>query len=309
MKFFISGASGYIGSALSRFLIEKYPTYRFILNDILPAPPLLQEKIQNTRHIDWIQKDITQFSEWKSLIESPDIAIHLAAHVDPSSSSQDSAQLRKVNLDATIRLAEFCQSKGIRLFFPSTTSIYWGSKEKIKESMEETIRPQTEYAKLKWEAEKAIQKLMSSKRYLIFRWASVFGANESMKYQTAIHAFCKKAALVGEINIWESAFHQLRPYLALEDLLALMDHAIHHDLFCGEIFHTASLHSTPEKIAAKIKSLIPHVNIKKVNHAGGSPESFELDLQKIEAAGFHSQGNLEEELPEIIRSAGSREYV
>jgi nucleoside-diphosphate-sugar epimerase len=142
MRFFVTGASGFVGSALSSELRRRGMDVRSILRT---------------------QQEIDGSSDWRDALQGVSVVIHLAArvHVMHESAADPLAEFRKVNVEGTEHLARSAAAAGVkRLVYVSS----------IKVNGEETIGgqrysevsapfPTDPYGLSKWEAEQALQRV------------------------------------------------------------------------------------------------------------------------------------------------------
>ena len=151
-RLLIFGATGLLGSELTRHLSDKY--------DIRP--------------LGHHQCDITDSSSVDHTLasERPAIVINAAAwsDVDGCESNPDRAKL--VNTEAAVGVARSCKQAGARLVFFSSDYVFGGdSSSPYVENA--APNPINEYGKTKLEAERGIQKVMPEA--LIVRTAWLYG--------------------------------------------------------------------------------------------------------------------------------------
>jgi dTDP-4-dehydrorhamnose reductase len=104
----------------------------------------------------------------------PDAVIHLGAVSVAEAVRRDPAVARKVNVDATRQIAEWCDRHGRRLVFTSTDMVFDGSKSWWSES--DSPNPVLEYGRTKVAAEEAVLGMGNG---LIVRLSLLFGASHN----------------------------------------------------------------------------------------------------------------------------------
>jgi nucleoside-diphosphate-sugar epimerase len=142
MRFFVTGASGFVGSALSSEL---------------------RMRGIDVHSISRTQQEIDGSTDWRDALQGVSVVIHLAArvHVMHESAVDPLAEFRKVNVEGTEHLARSAAAAGVkRLVYVSS----------IKVNGEETIGgqrysevsapfPADPYGISKWKAEQALQRV------------------------------------------------------------------------------------------------------------------------------------------------------
>lgn len=142
MRFFVTGASGFVGSALSSELklrgIDVHSTLR-------------------------TQQEINGSTDWRDVLQGVSVVIHLAArvHVMHENAANPLAEFRKVNVEGAEHLARSAAAAGVkRLVYVSSIKVNGeetiGGQRYSEESAPFTKDP---YGVSKWEAEQALQRV------------------------------------------------------------------------------------------------------------------------------------------------------
>lgn len=154
MKILVTGASGYLGSAIYKNLLEKEFN---VVGTYL-----------NTRRFDeLVHVDLTSCHQVTSLIEkvNPQVIIHTAADAHTSTCESNPEYAKKINVLTTQYLANEAKAKNIRFIHISTFSCY-------------NANPTSIYQKTKLEAESILKELND---YLILRLSVVVGLSPNTK--------------------------------------------------------------------------------------------------------------------------------
>ena len=99
MKCLVTGATGFIGSALTKRLVEEGHHIKAIIHTKRP------ESFEN--NVDYITADITDPSSLKPAVDDVDVVIHCAALVKDFGSKN---MFYKVNVEGTKNIAELCKN-------------------------------------------------------------------------------------------------------------------------------------------------------------------------------------------------------
>ena len=160
MKFIITGASGFIGNALARYLEEQ----KHEVIKLTRSPIGSQVKLPD------IKNDVI----WSTLLKEIDVFIHLAgrAHILDDKVDNPLAEFRKVNVDWTIELAKLVLSSGVKRFVYFSSLGVLGPESLDKPLTEKSpYNPSYDYALSKLEAEEKLTELFadSGKDLVIIR--------------------------------------------------------------------------------------------------------------------------------------------
>jgi nucleoside-diphosphate-sugar epimerase len=146
MKVAVTGANGFLGAALSNYLLGKSI-------DVV--------KIQRCSGGDHIIGNINANTDWFSALERCDTVIHTAAKVhSPSNEVNGLASFMEVNRDGTLNLARQAAELGVKRFiFISTIGVHGSKTNGQPFSEESSCQPYSDYAKSKNEAELGLKKV------------------------------------------------------------------------------------------------------------------------------------------------------
>lgn len=159
-RILITGASGFLGSNIVKYLKKNY---RIICGYNKFAPPENQV----------IRLDLSDITSIKSNLNKlkPDTIIHTAAVSRPSVCNQNPDKAEIINIKATQKIAEWSRDKQARLIFTSTDTVYSGKNPPYSEK--DKLNAVNYYGKTKVTAEGIIKKLCSN--YVILRLALMYG--------------------------------------------------------------------------------------------------------------------------------------
>lgn len=148
----VTGASGFIGRAVCRHLAGRGWQVRAASRRPTEAPPGGEV---------FATGDLTEFRSWRHLLDGVQGVVHLAnaAHVRGQSAA-DIEAARKLNVEATLRLAEAAVAAGVRRFVYLSSAKVHGEETlayAFNESSE--LLPADPYAQLKAEAEGIVRRV------------------------------------------------------------------------------------------------------------------------------------------------------
>lgn len=168
-KCMITGASGFVGSALLRSPPQK--TFTFT--------PLYRQLIDSTFSIKSIDKD----TDWSCILENIDTVVHAAAriHITSDTHYDTLSEFRRVNVDGTLNLAQQAAEASVRRFiFISTIKVNGETTDGGYIFNEiSTDPPEDPYALSKYEAENGLREIadQTGMEVVIIRPPLVYGPN------------------------------------------------------------------------------------------------------------------------------------
>lgn len=188
-RILVTGANGFIGSALCRHLRESGFLVRQA--DRVPGrlPPGSTSRLCDLEHV--LLHDRSTEAGVRRVLQNVQTVVHLAArvHVMSEHAADPLAEFRQVNLVWTEQLARLAASQGIRRF------VYMSS---VKVNGEGNVRPFTEddvpypqdpYGVSKWEAEQALARISAetAMETVIVRAPLVYGPDVEGNFLQLLH--------------------------------------------------------------------------------------------------------------------------
>lgn len=239
-RVFVTGATGFIGSALiSRLLVEPNRAVRATVResafrafptgvDIAPVG------------------DIGPATDWHEAVAGMDTVIHLAArvHMMRDTSADPLAEFRKVNTEGTLNLARQAAAAGVRRFIFLSSVKVNGETGLFRESDPEN--PQDAYAVSKFEAEQGLRAIAAGTgmEVTIIRPPLVYGPGVKANFQALVRAVQRGVPLpLGAID-------NRRSLVAIDNLIDLIVTCIDHPSAANETFLVSDGEdlSTPELV-------------------------------------------------------------
>jgi len=212
----ITGASGYIGRAITgRLLDDGHAVTALVRRHDLRLPGAATA---------WHVPDIcTLPADSAQRLQSVHCVIHCAArvHVMRETQADPMDAFRRVNVDATLALAQQAATAGVRRFvFLSTIGIHGSDSRSGAFRHDDTPQPQTPYAVSKWEAEQALDASCRGgpMQTLHLRPPLVYGPEAPGNF-----ALLRKAVASG-LPLPLGALNHARSFVSLDNLVDLLAH-------------------------------------------------------------------------------------
>lgn len=291
-KIVITGACGHIGSALIRSLEGV---------DILAVDNFLTQRYTSLFNLD---SHITFFEGNFLDVDLPEgcTVLHFAAITDAASSMKNSSQVEEININQTKAFIDKCiESKVARFIFPSSTSVYGTASDVVNEDDPAYENPQSPYAQSKLEVEKYLESKKDQLKYLVPRFGTIFGYSAGMRFHTAINKFCWQAATNQPITIWEDNYHQVRPYLGLQDAVRAVEHFITlEDSQFNTKYNVLTGNYKLSSIVEGIKKQVPGLKVEMVKTPLLNQFSYDVDDTKVRNTGYTPQDDIEQEIASTL---------
>lgn len=297
-KILIAGAGGYIGSVMTKYLLEKDYTV-IALDRFFFGEETLGDCTQHKNLI--ILKEDTRFFD-KTILRDVNIVIDLSGLSNDPSAELNSSLTKSINIDGCIRLAELSKQMNVeRYIFASSCSVY-GEGKGVMLTEKSELNPITLYAKAKIVVEQKLLNLASDDfAVTITRNATCFGVSPRMRFDLAINTMTLSAYKNNIIHVngggkqWRPFIHILDVVKAFERVLLTPRHIINK-----QIFNIGSNEQNYQlfELAKKIQYLFPECKLKI------QANSFESRNYKVN---FDKAAKILEFSPKITVAEGAQE--
>ena len=301
MKLIITGALGHIGSHLIRHIGSIFKDAHVVMVDDLST--------QRYASLFDLPKNVSYtFLEGKaqdmdlSFVKEAQAVIHLAAMTNAAGTASTPELVHENNFQSTKSIADTCLKFNVPLIFPSSTSVYGSQSSLVDEGCtREELQPQSPYAESKLEEEDYIQSLTKKGlQAVICRLGTIFGTSRGMRFHTAVNKFCWQAVMNQPITVWETALHQKRPYLDLEDCVRALCWIMEKDLYDGDVYNIVTENLTVQDVVDQIQTHKPSLEVELVQHKIMNQLSYEVDRRKFEKTGFVFKGSIKQGIEKTI---------
>ena len=206
MNVLITGGAGYIGSVMSRILLEKGYSLTILdrlffgfdpIKDIADQITLIRDDIRffNPKHMNGI-----------------DAVFDLAALSNDPSGELDPKKTLDINYKGRVRVAKLAKKYGVKKYVLASTCSVYGFQDGIINE-DSNLNPLTTYANASAMAEKEILPLVDKKFFAtILRQATVYGFSYRMRFDLAINGMVLGYYRNGKIPIMRDG-KQWRPFV------------------------------------------------------------------------------------------------
>lgn len=278
----LTGGAGYIGSILTRFLLEQGYQVTVVDRFFFGTETIPVEGAGLTR----VTRDTRRLAA--ADFTGIDAVIDLAAISNDPAGELDPRVTWEVNHAARVRTAGLAKAAGVRRYIlPSSSSVY-GQQEGLLSEIS-AIAPRTAYAEANAAAETDVITLAGAQfTACAVRQATVFGVSYRMRLDLALHQMVVQGRVKGSIPVLGTGL-QWRPFVHVADVCDAMHLLLtaDHGAINGEIFNLGGdhLNLTVADLARQVGEAI---GVHQTHSYGTHDDrSHKMDFRKIrERLGF-----------------------
>lgn len=280
MKVLITGGAGYLGSNLTRHLLEAGYTVT-VLDNLMYDQVTLLHLFSNPK-FQFELGDVRDKKLLQDLVGLNDVIIPLAAIVGMPACKANPELTIAVNYQQVADIIEVLRDDQ-KLILPNTNSQYGSSDSIITE--ESPFNPLSLYAKTKCDAENT---MLAKGNGVSLRLATVFGVSPRMRLDLLVNDFVYKSVVDGYLVLFEAHFK--RNYIHVQDIARTFQFIIENYEKCkGHAFNvglsTANLSKL--ELAETIKKYIPSLVIKQDDFKEDfDKRNYIVSNEKLEALGW-----------------------
>jgi len=297
-KILITGGAGYIGSVLTKLLLDEGYHVRILDHFHFNQNSLLD--CCHNENLEIIRGDVRDPDVMKNSLENMDYIIHLAALVGFPQCAKDTVGAKTTNLGAVQTLLSL-RKPNQKILFPCTNSGYGVGMEGTLCTEETPLNPISLYGRTKVEAEKAI---LESGNSITFRLATVFGVSPRMRTDLLVNDFVYRAISDKYMVLFEGHFK--RNFIHVRDVTRAFLHGIKNfDVMKNEPYNVGLSDANLSKIelCQKIQTHLPDfIFMESEINKDPDQRNYIVSNEKIEKTGFKPQYSLDYGIKELMRS-------
>ena len=295
-KILITGGAGYLGSAITRRLIEKHEV---IVYDNLMYNQTSLVDLSHNPNFTFHYGDVREWSKLKYIVEQCDVIIPLAGLVGFPICEKDKELATSINTTQIKNIVDILTDDQ-KILFPNTNSGY-GSRVDGEVDEKNDLTPITHYGKTKCEAEDYV---LQESNGISFRLATVFGVSSRMRTDLLVNDFVYKLLTDRYITLFEHKF--VRNFIHIQDVASVFDFMIdNYDKHKGEVFNVGLSHTNINKkqLVEKIQSHIPDTSVNYSDYyEDPDKRDYIVSNKKIESTGWKPLFTLDDGIKELIQA-------
>jgi len=238
MNIFITGGSGFLGTHLTKFLINQ--GHHITIFDNFSNSNSNFFSIDNKIRI--IEGNILDYSKVFDSMKNMELVIHLAAQISVKDSIENPENTMKINVQGTQNLLESCIENKTSNFIAASSAAVFGNPSDIPLTEESLKNPISPYGKSKLMMEEKILEFSKQHKLnsIILRFFNLYGIGQSLQYAGVITKFLENIKKNTTLEIFGTG-EQTRDFIHVNDAVNSFDLAIKNiDGKIGKIYNVGS---------------------------------------------------------------------
>ena len=296
MRILITGGAGYLGSVITRKLLQNHSVT--IIDNLMYNQTSLIDLCGNS-NFKFIYGDVRDYKLLIEQVTKHDVIIPLAALVGFPACENDKQLATSINYHHIKDIVDNI-TKEQQLLFPNTNSGY-GSRNDGEVSEEDRLTPVSHYGHTKCDAENYIKSFSNG---IVFRLATVFGVSSRMRLDLLVNEFVYKLLTDKYITIFEKTF--VRNFIHIQDVASVFEFMIeNYDKHKGQIFNVGLTDTNINKkqLVERIQKYIPDTSITYSDYfVDPDKRDYVVSNKKIESTGWKPKYSIEDGVQELIQA-------
>ena len=189
MKYVVTGGAGFIGSYITKKLVERGDTITVIDNMNTGK----EKNLESVRgKINFVKGDILDIDLLEGITKDTDGVFHQAALASVQDSFDEPDKYHNVNVNGTENILKLSKKYGFKVVYASSSSVY-GNPIKIPIEESDEKNPINPYAETKLKKEElAIKYSEMGVSVIGLRYFNVFGKGQSKEYAGVLKLFLER---------------------------------------------------------------------------------------------------------------------
>jgi nucleoside-diphosphate-sugar epimerase len=234
MKVFVTGANGFVGSAVCTALAAQQNQVLAVSRTAV-IPDSLSISEHSAQYLCEVEADFCNILSIQAHLQGVDAIVHCAARVHQvrETSADPLAEYRRVNMQATLALAQAAAQSGVKRFiFLSSVKVNGNFSPPGQPYRAEQSSPQDPYGISKWEAEQGLMDIAAKTRMevVIIRPPLVYGPGVKANFLTMMRW------LQNGIPLPMGAIQNQRSLVALPNLVDFLSLCLTHEKAANQTF-------------------------------------------------------------------------
>ena len=297
MKILITGGAGYLGSVITKKMLEE--GHEVVVLDKLIFNQTSLLGYTYTSKFRFVYGDVRNEKLLEKLCNEVDVIIPLAAIVGFPACDADPKLAKEVNFQQIVNIVKFTNGKGKKILYPNTNSGYGLGLGQTECTEESPLTPISVYGQTKCDAENFLR---TSTDAIIFRLATVFGVSTRMRTDLLVNDFTYKAITDKYIVVFEKTFK--RNFIHIRDVASVFVFMLkNYDKYKGEVFNIglSNANLSKQELLEKIQTHVKDFAVS-YNDYYEDPDKrdYIVSNEKVESTGWKPEWDLDMGIKELI---------
>jgi len=283
MKVLVTGGAGYIGSMVTAHLLAG--RHEVVVFDKLVYGGESLLSLQGHPSFQLVAGDVRNRKTVLEAVQGADAVVHLAAIVGEAACAIDESAAWSVNCEGAESVLAAARECGVPSFvFVSTCSNYGISDPGEIADESYPLRPISQYARAKVEAEQHVLAKSGSVCTVILRFGTICGLSPRMRFDLLVSELARSAVLGDPIHVFAPA--AWRPFLHIRDAARAISECLAADseVLRGKIFNVVGENCQKKHLADLVLKHYPEARISITDK--------QADLRDYRASGERIQRDL-----------------
>ena len=296
MNILITGGAGYIGSELTKYLLDD--GHDVVAYDNLMYDPTSLLRYASHENFSFVKADVRNRDILSQHLKNADVILPLAALVGFPLCRDNPRDAKEINYEINQWIADN-KSKDQRVIYPCTNSGYGTGADGIC-TEESPLNPISLYGVTKVDAETAYRE---TENCVTFRLATVYGPSSRMRTDLLVNNFVLKTLREKILVLYECEF--MRNYVHIHDVCSAFKFVIDNWDNCkNETYNVGNdaLNMNKLQLAQKISEHLPLEIIKAEFTKDLDKRDYVVSSQKIYDKGYECRHDLDIGIKQLIKA-------
>ena len=300
-RILVTGGAGYIGSHLTKLLLDKGYKVR-VLDKLAWGQDSLSD-LSSYPGFELYVGDIRHVEDLVGAMDDVYGVIHLAGIVGDPACALDPDTTYSINIEATNVIVNVAKYRGIKRFvFASTCSVY-GAAEDYWLNEGSLLNPVSLYAETNLQSEEIILQGFQDTEVVptITRFATIYGGSSRMRFDLVVNIMTAKAVTEGKVKVFGG--NQWRPVVHCRDAARATMACLEGNpaQVSREVFNVGSNEQNYriEDLGRLVAATLPGTDVE-IHEESTDPRSYRVSFDKIQnVLGYQAEHTVEQGVHEI----------
>lgn len=296
MKALVTGAAGYIGTALVKKLLDEGIEVVAVDNFTFLNEHTLLSRWNSRLSIHYEDvRDIEQW--WDELGRDCHVIYPLAALVGAPLCETRPEESWEINAESVRKLVELASPQQ-RIIYPNTNSGYGTTDGKSLCTEQDPLNPISTYGKSKCRGE---QHVLQHPNSVVLRLATVFGVSDRMRFDLLVNDWTEQLYRNRKLDIYEPEFK--RNFVHIQDVVRAMWVFGFWDKQNTGVFNfgNSEANMTKMELAKLIASQVPDVDLNICDGNDPDKRNYIVSNEKVLRTGFSFFHSVKDGIQDVLK--------